>query len=165
MFQRILITQVGQCLFTFFIFFLGSHRSLFKTLSGLREDQLEVDAEVNLEYGRCSREDCGGFSYDSTIDAERHLRHGERQAVVDLNLIVHFSDHGLGTKDAVAPAGYQCAFEVEGGVKCGLRFPTRKAINDHKRKEEHIKRKKKENAGNGENTVDDDLEFHENEFV
>ena len=50
----------------------------------------------------------------------------------------------------------------EGGVKCGLRFPTRKAINDHKRKEEHIKRKKKENAGNGENEVDDDLEIHEN---
>lgn len=43
----------------------------------MREDEFEVDAEVNLEYGRCRKDDCGGFSYDSTVDAERHLRHGD----------------------------------------------------------------------------------------
>ena len=73
-----------------------------------------------------------------------------------LNLIMHFLDHGLGTKDAVAPAGYQCAFIVEGGLKCGLRFPTRKGVNDHKRQEKHIKAKKKDNgAGNEEDDVDE----------
>ena len=82
-----------------------------------------------------------------------------------LTLIMHFLDHGLGTKLAVAPAGYQCAFIAEGGLKCGLRFPTRKEINDHKRKEQHIKKKKNTAAaGNDENEGDEfDNENGENE--
>ena len=104
----------------------GSHRTLLQTLADLGQaNPFEADKEVEKEFGRCTRDDCGGFTNDSTVDAERHLRH----------------DHGLGTKDAIAPAGYVCVFEQE-GVACGLRFETRKLINEHKRTEKHIKTKK-----------------------
>ena len=84
-----------------------------------------MDHDVKTEFGRCRRKECGGFTYSSTIDAERHLRH----------------DHGLGTKDAVAPAGYTCKFE-KAGLTCGQHFETRKLLTDHKKQENHINRKK-----------------------
>lgn len=55
----------------------GSHRSLIKTLQDLKGKQFEVDSLVEKEWGRCTHEDCGGFTNSATIDAERHLRHGE----------------------------------------------------------------------------------------
>ena len=51
-----------------------------------------------------------------------------------------FSDHGLGTKDAVCPTGYKCSFEVN-GVACGSHFQYRKELNNHKRDMGHIKKK------------------------
>ena len=111
----------------------GSHRSLLQTLNDLGQSKaFEVDKEVRKDFGRCTREDCGGFTNDSTVDAERHLRH----------------DHGLGTSEAIAPAGYLCTFE-QGGLPCGLRFETRKKMNEHKRLEKHIKTKKVANKEGG----------------
>ena len=74
---------------------------------------------VKQDFGRCEKEDCGGFTYGSTIDAERHLRH----------------DHGLGTK------GYLCAFQQQ-GAPCGLRFDTRKMLADHKKTGKHYQTRK-----------------------
>ena len=67
---------------------------------------------------------------------------------------MHFLDHGFGTKDAVAPAGYKCSYAAPGSLAvCGLRFETRKDLNKHKREEEHIKSKK-----NGQEENDEDLD-------
>ena len=95
----------------------------------------DVDSEVNLEFGRCRRDSCGGFSNSSTIDAERHIRHG-------MQLI----------KEAVCPTGYKCSFDINGnGVPCGMHFKDRKELNKHKVDAKHIKKKKADGGEEGEN--------------
>ena len=109
-----------------------------------------MDSEVNLEFGRCRRDSCGGFSNGSTIDAERHIRHG-----MQLIKVVHsffFPDHGKGTKEAVCPTGYKCSFDINGnGVPCGKHFKDRKELNKHKVDAKHIKKKKADGDKEGEN--------------
>ena len=64
------------------LFIAGSHRSLFQTLSD--QPTFDVDSELHLEYGRCRRASCGGFTNSSTVDAERHLRHGKKLKMIQL---------------------------------------------------------------------------------
>ena len=101
------------------------NRALLQTLADLEGKPFEADKLVKQDFGRCEKEDCGGFTFGSTIDAERHLRH----------------DHGLGTKEAIAPKGYLCAVQQQ-GAPCGLRFDTKKLLADHKKTAKHYQTRK-----------------------
>ena len=54
----------------------------------------QVDSEVDLEFGRCRRDSCGGFSNSSTIDAERHIRHGMQLIKVVYSFFIPRSREG-----------------------------------------------------------------------
>ncbi len=48
-------------------------------------------------------------------------------------------EHGRTKKLAIAPNGYQCGFPKTDGALCTEIFATKKLLQDHKKKEKHIR--------------------------
>ena len=115
----------------------GHHKTLLEILA-TPEEHFTADSLVETPHGRCSVEGCS-FTFESRTDAERRQKHGiENCWLVFGNYFWIFSAHGMSTKDATAPEGYACTFNIEGNIQCGIRFPTKGLLQKHKRDEGHI---------------------------
>ena len=103
------------------------------------------DSTLATPFGRCSVDRCA-TTFTSTAGAERHLKHG----------------HGLTTKEASAPEGYFCEFEVSEGQKCGLHFAIRSRRDKHKASAGHLKKRKaKERVEEVQMEVEEELQVEE----
>ena len=70
--------------------------------------------------------------------------------------------HGLTTKEASAPEGYFCEFELSEGQKCGLHFDTRDRRDKHKASAGHLKKRKaKEMVEEVQMEVEEELQVEE----
>jgi len=112
----------------------GHFRTLLETLT--LNDQFKPDSCVPLPFQRCKEKNCS-FSFTSTAEAERHLKH----------------DHGFVAKDANAPAGYTCGFKLENETHCTEWFAKKNQRDVHKKASGHVNRRKKpQNEEAGEET-------------
>ena len=76
----------------------------------------------------------------STIEAERHLKHGNIRMEVTKNSNNFISEHGFTGRNANAPAGYRCNFVAEDQTLCNQLFDTRSQHDRHKNSEGHIRK-------------------------
>ena len=118
------------------------------------------DSTLATPFGRCSVDRCA-TTFTSTAGAERHLKHGESTLETEQNKSVP-AGHGLKTKEASAPEGYFCEFEVSEGQKCGLHFATRSRRDKHKASAGHLKKRKaKERVEEVQMEVEEELQVEE----
>ena len=121
-------------------------------------DQFQPDSCVPLPFQRCKEIKCS-FSFTSTAEAERHLKHGLLWPwMTSLNLA--FLDHGFVAKDANAPAGYSCGFKLENETHCTEWFAKKNQRDVHKKISGHVKRRKKpqnEEAGEEEELSEEEI--------
>ena len=118
------------------------------------------DSTLATPFGRCSVDRCA-TTFTSTAGAERHLKHGESTLETEQNKSVP-AGHGLNTKEASAPEGYFCEFELSEGQKCGLHFATRGRRDKHKASAGHLKKRKaKEMVEEVQMEVEEELQVEE----